>query len=148
MKIKKKTDEYIVGGTKKRFFVDRNKPALIINQKGIEDNSTYFGIGFIAWDEIQEMVVYESDAIYIGIFPYDLDLFKEKASLSKKIGMFINQKVAIKAPFNISLFNVQAPLALVLAQIVSYIPSDQEEKLSGFPIQELIEEFPEIIELE
>lgn len=147
MKIKKRTGEYIVEATKKRVFVARNKPALVINQKGIEDNSTYFGIGFLAWDEIEKIVIHEFDEIYIGIIPYDSDKFKGKASLVKKIGILINQKVAIQAPFNIPAANLKGPFLHILSQLLVHIPSDQEDKLSGFPIELLASEFPEAIEL-
>lgn len=147
MKILKKTDDYAVEATKRRIFVNSSKPALVINQNGIEDHSTYFGIGFLAWDEIEKIVVYEADAIFIGIFPYDIDKFKAQASLIKKIGIFTNQKVAIKAPFNIPAANLREPLPEVFAQMLCRIPSGQEDKLHGFEIEEMIEHFPEIVKL-
>ena len=120
---------------------------MIINQKGIEENSTYFGIGFLAWDEIEEIVVYELDAVFIGIIPYNSEKFKEKASLVKKNGIIINQKVAINAPFNIPAANLKGSFLHILLEILVHIPIDQEDKLHGFPIELLASEFPEIVEL-
>lgn len=49
-------------------------PALVINAKGIHDNASALGVGFLAWDDIAEMRPYMfRNQTFLGIMPKDLD---------------------------------------------------------------------------
>lgn len=56
------------------FRLVKPRPAVVIDQNGIEDNATAFGVGFLAWHEIAEMREFTSKGqTFLGIVPKDLD---------------------------------------------------------------------------
>lgn len=61
------------------------KPALIINNVGITDQSTYIAPGLIKWEEIEDIdFVQFGGQTYIGIFTKDPDLVVNRSSSFKK----------------------------------------------------------------
>jgi hypothetical protein len=49
-------------------------PAVIINSRGITDNSSGVSVGFVAWDDIAEVRAYTfQNQTFLGIVPKDLD---------------------------------------------------------------------------
>lgn len=77
------------------------KPAIIINNGGIFDNGSSVGIGWIKWDEIEEIFPYEfMGQIFLGIIPKDINMILNRQGIFKKAIMKIN-KGFVKAPINI-----------------------------------------------
>lgn len=70
----------------------KTKPALIINEKGIIDQSTYIAPGLIKWEEIQSIdFVQFSGQTYLGIFTKDPDLVVNRSNSLKKMLNRINK---------------------------------------------------------
>ncbi|WP_096270174.1 STM3941 family protein [Paucisalibacillus globulus] len=64
----------------------RRKPALIVNQEGITDQSTYIGAGLVRWDEIANIdFVSFSGQTFLGIYTVDPDLIVDRSSSFKKM---------------------------------------------------------------
>ncbi|WP_042148720.1 STM3941 family protein [Paucisalibacillus sp. EB02] len=64
----------------------KRKPALIVNQEGIIDQSTYIGAGLVKWDEIADVdFVSFSGQTYLGIYTLDPELIVERSSSFKKM---------------------------------------------------------------
>jgi hypothetical protein len=73
----------------------QNKPALILDEKGIWNNVVATDPKFIAWDEIKHITIYPYKAggtimTLIGIVPTDYSPIYERQSRLKKIMFYIN----------------------------------------------------------
>ncbi|CAM4442031.1 STM3941 family protein [Paenibacillus tarimensis] len=86
------------------YFVYRlinRKPSLIINDEGIEDNSSYTGGGKIRWEEIREIMLYEMmGQKFIGLKLYDEAAYLKRQSGFKKWLMKVNSGM-VQAPVNV-----------------------------------------------
>lgn len=66
--------------------VMKRKPALIITNEGIIDQSTYLAAGLIKWDEIADIdLVQFSNQTYLGIYTLDPDLIINRSSSLKSM---------------------------------------------------------------
>jgi hypothetical protein len=64
----------------------KRKPALIVNQEGLIDQSTYIGAGLVRWDEIADIdFVSFGGQTYLGIYTMDPDLIVDRSSPFKKM---------------------------------------------------------------
>lgn len=64
----------------------KRKPAIIINQEGITDQSTYIAAGLIRWEEIEDIdFIQFGGQTYLGIFTKDPDLIVNRSSSIKKM---------------------------------------------------------------
>ena len=76
-------------------------PAIIINEKGIVDNSSGVSVGFIAWEDIAEVREYTfENQTFLGIMPKDLDKLLAKQPKWKRTAIRANLKLGA-APVNI-----------------------------------------------
>ena len=76
-------------------------PAVIINSRGITDNSSGVSLGFIAWDEIADVREYTfQNQTFLGIDPKDLDALIAKQPKWKRTAIRANVKLGA-APVNI-----------------------------------------------
>ena len=76
-------------------------PAIVINAKGIVDNSSGVSVGFIAWDEIAEVREYTvANQTFLGIVPKDLDTLVARQPKWKRRMIRANLKLGA-APVNI-----------------------------------------------
>ena len=79
----------------------RPEPAVIINSRGIVDNSSGTSIGFIAWDDIAEVREYRyQNQTFLGIMPKDLDRVLAKLPKWKRAAIRANLGLGA-APINI-----------------------------------------------
>lgn len=54
--------------------IARSTPAVVINRRGILDNASAIGVGFLAWDDIAALREYRfSSQVFLGIVPKNLD---------------------------------------------------------------------------
>lgn len=64
----------------------KRKPAIIVNNDGIIDQSTYIGAGLINWNEIADIdFVNFGGQTYLGIYTLDPDLIIDRSSSFKKM---------------------------------------------------------------
>lgn len=83
------------------FRIAKPTPAVVINRQGILDNASATGVGFIAWDEIDELREYRfKNQIFLGIVPRDLDALLAKQPAWKRGAIRANLKLGA-APVNI-----------------------------------------------
>ncbi|MEN2767496.1 STM3941 family protein [Ornithinibacillus xuwenensis] len=62
------------------------KPALIITDEGILDDSTYIGAGLIKWEEIANIdFVHFSRQTYLGIYTHDPELIINRSTKYKRM---------------------------------------------------------------
>ncbi len=62
------------------------KPALIISEEGMQDNSQLYGGGFIKWEEIEKMTVGNKHTIdWLSIELYDVDLLVNRSNPMKRM---------------------------------------------------------------
>jgi hypothetical protein len=79
----------------------RPTPAVVINDKGILDNASALGAGFIAWDEIADLREYRFNSqVFLGIFPKQLDAILARQSAWKRQAIRANLALGA-APINI-----------------------------------------------
>jgi hypothetical protein len=79
----------------------RPTPAVVINDKGIFDNASAVGAGFIAWDEIEDIREYRfKNQVFLGIFPKQLDAILARQSAWKRLAIRANLALG-GAPINI-----------------------------------------------
>lgn len=70
------------------------KPALIITDEGIYENSSYIGAGKIKWHEVKDAYIYEyMGEKMLGIETYDPDLVISRKSGFKKFLVKTNKKL-------------------------------------------------------
>jgi hypothetical protein len=76
-------------------------PAVVINSKGIVDNSSGVSVGFIAWDEIEEICEYRfQDQTFLGITLKDVNKVVARQPKWKRSVIRANLKLGA-APVNI-----------------------------------------------
>jgi hypothetical protein len=79
------------------------KPAVVINEKGITDNSAMISIGFIEWSEIENIFPYRYiNQTFIGIWPKDLSTFLSRFPPFKRFLLSLNKNL-VAVPLNIAL---------------------------------------------
>jgi hypothetical protein len=55
------------------------RPAVVISSRGITDTASALGVGFLAWEEIAEMRVYQQGRqTFLGIMPKDVDALLDR----------------------------------------------------------------------
>jgi hypothetical protein len=76
-------------------------PAVVINSKGIVDNSSGVSVGFIAWDEIEEIREYSfQDQTFLGITLKDVNKVVARQPKWRRSVIRANLKLGA-APVNI-----------------------------------------------
>jgi hypothetical protein len=61
------------------------KPAVIVTEEGITDQSSYIKAGLVRWEEIEAIDLLNfSGQVYLGIFTYDRELIINRSSGVKK----------------------------------------------------------------
>lgn len=79
----------------------RPTPAVVVNQRGILDNASALGVGFMRWDEIAELQEYRfRNQVFLGIVPTNLDALLAKQPAWKRSAIRANLRLGA-APVNI-----------------------------------------------
>jgi hypothetical protein len=85
-------------------------PAMVIGRDGICDNATMFGVGFIAWDEIDDFKEYRfRGQVYLAIVPKDLDQLVSKQGFWTRLGVRANIMIGAEP---ISIPQILLPVAV------------------------------------
>lgn len=97
-------------------------PAVIVSRKGIFDNATGIGVGWIGWEEIQNIYVSSYSAglnrfSYVGIMPKNRDIFMIRFSW---IGRFIRSSPSGSAPIKIQDGLLEVEADSLYREIVAY----------------------------
>jgi hypothetical protein len=96
------------------------KPSLVVDEGGITDNSSAISVGFVRWNDIKEMFLYEfMGQKFLGIVPKDEQAFFATMSPVKRRLMQVNNRM-VKAPVNITQNTVSMPLEKVLEHAMYY----------------------------
>lgn len=83
------------------FRIARPTPAVVINSQGIVDNASAVSVGFIRWDEIDELREYRfQNQVFLGIVPRDLDAILARQPAWKRSAIRANLRLGA-APVNI-----------------------------------------------
>lgn len=100
-------------------------PAVVINAKGIVDNSSGVSVGFIAWDEIDEIREYTfQNQTFLGVTPKDLDKVLARQPKWKRGAIRANVKLGA-APINIPQVTLGVKVSDLLREInVRFRPDD------------------------
>jgi hypothetical protein len=95
----------------------RPTPAVVINDKGILDNASALGAGFIAWDEIADLREYRfNNQVFLGVFPKQLDAILARQSTWKRQAIRANLALGA-APINIPQVVLPISVADLLKEI-------------------------------
>ncbi len=98
------------------------KPIVIIDDKGILDNASLLGAGFIPWDEIAEVGINELlGQRSLGIVPVDIEGVLARQNALKRCLMKMNTGL-LDAPFNIP----EAVLPMSLETLVDHMSRHAE----------------------
>lgn len=104
------------------FFIRRlfdHSPALVINHEGILDHSSYIPGGFIRWDDIEDIELYQlSGQTMIGIQLKDPDSFVERQQGLKRRLIQMNQGL-VQAPVNIAQTALRMPIDQIYGEMVT-----------------------------
>lgn len=93
------------------------EPLCRIDRRGILDRITVFGVGWIGWEEIQELKIYKSANIdFIGVYLKDPIVFAERLGYWKKLYLKLNLKGKY-APVNF----YPVPLGLTVQELMELI---------------------------
>lgn len=116
------------------YFVYRlfnRKPSIIVNEEGLLDNSSYIGGGFLRWEEIKDIVLYDfMGQRFIGIQLFDEEQFVNRQSAFKKGLMRLNSGM-VQAPINIAQSGLKMPLDQLYGLIYKqWRRSTKQEELS------------------
>ena len=109
------------------------QPALIISKEGITDHSSYTAGGYIAWEEVRDITLYDLfNQRMIGIKLHDTDKFMSQQTGVKKMLMNTNKNM-VDAPVNIA----EASLPIGIEQLYLIMMKKwKESMLSRQPIAE------------
>ena len=100
--------------------IARPTPAVVINREGILDNASATAVGFIAWDEIDQLLEYRfQNQVFLGIVPTNLDAILARQPAWKR--------AAIKANLGLGAAPVNIP-QVVLPMTVSNLLSEIEAR--------------------
>ena len=92
-------------------------PAVIIDSRGITDNSSGVSVGFIAWDEVAEVREYTfQHQTFLGIEPKDLNAILARLPKWKRTAIRGNVKLGA-APINISQLTLGVKVSDLIRQI-------------------------------
>lgn len=93
------------------------KPAVIITEEGIEDQSSYIAAGLVRWGEIESIGLSEfSGQLFLGIVTYDRQLIINRASGLKRLLNNLNRGL-LETQVNIPVKNLAYPTEDLLEQI-------------------------------
>lgn len=105
-------------------------PAVIIDDEGIFDNTSYIAGGLIRWDDIHHIELYQlTGQKMIGIQLKDPDSYLESRQGFKRLLIKINQGM-VQAPVNIAQSALQMPLTQLYEEMMFRWHSHQESRLS------------------
>lgn len=95
------------------------KPSLIVDERGIYDNASALGAGWIRWEEIEEMYAFEyRGQTMLGIIPKDEEEILGRLSLLKRSVMRINTALpGVECPVNIP----QTALPITIEELLQRI---------------------------
>jgi hypothetical protein len=83
------------------FRIARPTPAVVINLQGIVDNASAVSVGFIRWDEIDQLREYRfQNQVFLGIVPRNLDAILARQPAWKRSAIRANLRLGA-APVNI-----------------------------------------------
>ena len=103
------------------FFIYRvvsKKPAVIVNDQGIHDYSSFTSCGTIHWEDIEDIRLYIfMGQSFIGIVPKDKEHFLAGQRGFKKLLMKLNSRMAAETPINIA----QSGLPIHLEELFDFI---------------------------
>ncbi|UQZ36937.1 hypothetical protein C2I18_27435 [Paenibacillus sp. PK3_47] len=103
-------------------------PAIIINDEGVFDNSSYIPGGLVRWEDITHIELYElAGQQMIGIQLKDPDTFLKGQQGLKRRLIQINQGM-VKAPVNIAQSALTLPLAQIYEEMLIRWQSHQEPR--------------------
>ena len=92
-------------------------PAVVINRHGILDNASAVAVGFIGWDEIDQLREYRfKNQVFLGIVPTNLEVILARQPAWKRAAIKANLRLGV-APVNIP----QAVLPLSVSNLLSEI---------------------------
>ena len=98
----------------------RGTPALVIDQRGIFDNSSGLSVGLIRWDEIAQLKVYRfQDQVFLGVQPKDLDSLLARQPAWKRAAIRANCRLGA-LPVNIPQVALPMPASELMQQIARY----------------------------
>jgi hypothetical protein len=100
------------------------KPLLIINNEGIFDNTSPFGMGMIKWDEIAEIVPCNMEGPYLGIVPKDTKAIAQRQGPMNKVIMKINSLL-----FRVPIFVVGNVLPVSIGELLLAISKHSGVKI-------------------
>ena len=107
-----------------------HSPAVIIDDEGILDNSSYIAGGLIRWDDIHNIELYQlTGQKMIGIQLKDPDSYLESQQGLKRQLIKINQGM-VQAPVNIAQSALRMPLVQIYEEMLIRWHSHQESRLS------------------
>ena len=93
------------------------KPLCVINREGLLDRITVFGVGWIKWNEIKELKIFQSVKInFIGVTLNEHQAFSTKLNLFKKLYLKLNVKLGYPP---VSFY--PAPLGLTVDELLKLI---------------------------
>lgn len=95
----------------------RRTPALVVDDRGITDNASAIGVGFIAWSEIEEMREYRfMNQTFMGVVPRDLEALLDRQPRWKRLVIRVNQLLGT-LPVNIPQVILPMPISDLLQDI-------------------------------
>ncbi|AWB43562.1 hypothetical protein DCC85_04540 [Paenibacillus sp. CAA11] len=93
-------------------------PAVVVDEDGITDRSSYIAGGLIRWEEIRDIELYEfMNQSFIGIELYDSDSYLEKQRGLRRLMMNANRGM-VQATINISQSSLSTPLEELYDRII------------------------------
>ena len=101
------------------FRLSVKRPLLVIDARGITDNGSALGVGFVEWDEIAEIGEYEFQGqTMLGIVPRDLDRVLSRLSRFKRSAIRANLRLGA-APINIPQVLLPVPVRDLVEEMVT-----------------------------
>lgn len=92
------------------------RPLLIVDQEGIVDRASPFGVGLVRWEEIADMDSFEAGVPYLRIVPKDPKGFVSRQPLVRRILMKTNL-LLFRAPLLIPETLLSVPVSDILSWV-------------------------------
>lgn len=108
---------FFLGGVSALISVASNRPAFIVDEVGIRDDTTLFGAGRVNWEEIEHITTYRVfTQRYLVIVPRNVQSLLAREPLLPRVTMWINDKIS-PAPINIPAILLAMPADELIRQI-------------------------------
>src|SRR5699024_509343 len=91
-------------------FITR-KPALIISEEGLNDKTPLYGLGFVKWDDIENMTIGNKHTVeFLSIYFHDPHLVKNNANPIKRLLLVLNERLtSTTTHIDVSRLNISEP---------------------------------------